>query len=199
MDLASGRLRASATSCDKLLRHGVGARRTDKALVTQAEIDAAADTYLHVGIGENIHAGMLAILEAAERVRPKRKDNTRAERARRFRAKRNAVTGAGDRRNGVPGERNAVPCERNGVTGNVPADLLERLLQAANRNVQPAAGEPHAIVSLIEQGCNLDLDVLPAVRHLLADPIQPPLRRWSVPWLGEETRGRPAVASGPSE
>ena len=129
-------------------------------MVTQAEIEAAIETYLHVGIGENIHAGMLAILEAAERVRPKRKDNTRAERARRFRAKRNAVTGAGDQRNGVPGESNAVPYERNGVTGNVPPDLLERLLQAANRNVQPAAGEPHAIVSLIEQGCDFDLDVL---------------------------------------
>ena len=77
-------------------------------MVTQAEIEAAIETYLHVGIGENIHAGMLAILEAAARARPKRKDNTRAERARRFRAKRNAVTGAGDRRNGVPGERNAV-------------------------------------------------------------------------------------------
>ena len=72
-------------------------------MVTQAEIDAAAVAYLRVGIGENIQAGMLAILEAAAQVRPKRKDNTRAERARRFRAKRNAVTGAGDRRNGVPG------------------------------------------------------------------------------------------------
>ena len=91
-------------------------------MVMQAEIESAIETYLHVGIGENIHAGMLAILEAAELVRPKRKDNTRAERARRFRAKRNAVTGVGDQRNGVPGERNAVPCERNGVTGNVPAD-----------------------------------------------------------------------------
>jgi hypothetical protein len=52
------------------------------------------------------------------------------------------------------------------VVANVPADLLERLLQAANRNVQPAAGEPHAIVPLIEQGCDLDLDVLPAVHDL---------------------------------
>ena len=32
--------------------------------------------YLRVGIGENIQAGMLAILEAAAQVRPKRKDNT---------------------------------------------------------------------------------------------------------------------------
>ena len=60
------------------LRHGVGARRTDKALVTPAEIDAAAVAYLRVGKGENIQAGMLAILEAAAQVRPKRKDNTRA-------------------------------------------------------------------------------------------------------------------------
>ena len=91
-------------------------------MVTQAEIEAAVDAYLIVGIGENVPAAMLAILEAAERVRPKRKDNTRAERARRFRAKRNAVTGVGDRRNGVPSERNA-------VTGNVPALTPLALLQ----------------------------------------------------------------------
>ena len=41
-------------------------------MVMQAEIEAAVDAYRIVGIGENVKAGMLAILEAAERVRPRR-------------------------------------------------------------------------------------------------------------------------------
>jgi hypothetical protein len=156
-------------------------------LVTQAEIEAAVDAYLIVGIGENVPAAMLAILEAAERVRPRR-DPTNAKRSRQWRAKKRAdrnvarnvagddasnvtrlAPGIGNVTGNVAGNRNVA---RNGVTfaRNVPADLLERLLQAANRNVQPAAGEPHAIVSLIEQGCDLDLDVLPTVHDLLTEP-----------------------------
>ena len=82
-------------------------------MVIQSEIEAAVDAYLIVGIGENVPAAMLAILEAAERARPRR-DPTNAKRSRQWRAKKRA-------------DRNVA---RNGVTfaSNVPADLLERLL-----------------------------------------------------------------------
>ena len=60
--------------------------------------------------------------------------------------------------------------------GNVPGrlaeiidsdDLLVKLLDAAGGNVQPGAIDTAPIAALLEQGC----DVVPAVRHLLADPI----------------------------
>jgi hypothetical protein len=60
-------------------------------LVTQAEIEAAVDAYRIVGIGENVKAGLLAILEAAERVWPRR-DPTYVLRHRRYKAKRRNVT-----------------------------------------------------------------------------------------------------------
>jgi hypothetical protein len=159
-------------------------------LVTQAEIEAAAEAYLHVGIGESIHAGMLAVLEAAERVRPKRKDGTVTERSRRFRAKRNGVA-----QNGVAAAGgNAVAEGGNGVTRNgvagadslTPLSLLLALKHAANGNIQPACTDVEPIRDLLQQGCDLDLDVLPAVHDLLTHPLQPPLKRWSVPWLAAE-------------
>jgi hypothetical protein len=166
-------------------------------LVTQAEIEAAAEAYLHVGIGESIHAGMLAVLEAAERVRPKRKDGTVTERSRRFRAKRNGVAQNGVAAaggNAVAEGGNAVAEGGNGVTRNgvagadslTPLSLLLALKHAANGNIQPACTDVEPIRDLLQQGCDLDLDILPAVRDLLTDPIQPPLKRWSVPWLAAE-------------
>jgi hypothetical protein len=77
------------------------------------------------------------------------------------------------------------PCRRRRLPSS-KADLLAQLIEAAGGNVQPGAIDTAPIEQLLEQGCDLDLDVLPAVRHLLTDPIQPPLRRWSVLWLGEE-------------
>jgi hypothetical protein len=64
--------------------------------------------------------------------------------------------------------------------GNVPGhlaeiidtdDLLVKLLDAAGGNVHSGANDTAPIAALLEQGCDLDLDVLPAVRHLLTDPI----------------------------
>src|ERR1700736_2451512 len=168
--------------------------KTGKALVTQAEIEAAAEAYLHVGIGESIHAGMLAVLEAAERVRPKRKDGTVTERSRRFRAKRNGVA-----QNGVAAAGgNAVAEGGNGVTRNgvagadslTPLSLLLALKHAANGNIQPACTDVEPIRDLLQQGCDLELDILPAVRDFLTDPLQPPLRRWGAPWLVAEIERR---------
>jgi hypothetical protein len=39
---------------------------------------------------------------------------------------------------------------------------------------------------VLDAGRDLDLDVLPAVRDLVAAPGQPPLRNWGVPWLAKE-------------
>jgi hypothetical protein len=159
-------------------------------LVTQSEIEAAAEAYLHVGIGESIHAGMLAVLEAAERVRPRR-DPTNVARQRRYKAKRRNVTAS----EAAPGNVTAnVTAPARPVTANVtalPPDdpmplLLARLLDAAGGNVQSGANDTAPIAALIEQGCDLNLDVLPAVRDLLTDPLQPPLKRWSVPWRAAE-------------
>jgi hypothetical protein len=64
--------------------------------------------------------------------------------------------------------------------------LLAQLIEAAGGNVQPVAIDTAPIAALLEQGCDLDLDVLPAVRQLINDPQQPPLKSWGVPWLAKE-------------
>jgi hypothetical protein len=63
--------------------------------------------------------------------------------------------------------------------------LLAQLIEAAGGNVQPGAIDTAPIAALLEQGCDLDLDVLPAVRQLINDPQQP-LKSWGVPWLAKE-------------
>lgn len=174
-------------------------------MVTQLEIDAAAQALTGadhlLSIDNAVFLAKLAI-EAAERVRPKRKDGTQAARARRYRAKRNGVTGERNaERHDVTtdhAERHSVTGDSNAVTGNGNAvALLAKLKQVAHGNVHPAATNTSAIAALLDQGCDLDLDVLPAVRHLLADPLQPPLRRWHAPWLvAEIVRRRDARTGG---
>jgi hypothetical protein len=106
------------------------------------------------------------------------------------RAERAAVTRnvAGDDTRNVAAERNVTRNVAGDVIGNVPHDgaLLARLLQVANGNVHPAATDTGPIAALLDQGCDLELDVLPTVRDLLGDPLQPPLRRWGAPWLTAE-------------
>jgi hypothetical protein len=117
--------------------------RSSASAALEVEVADGIDTTVQIEAGIEVicvanpavSASTLArsILEAAERVRPKRKDNTRAECGRRFRAKRNGVTGDGGQRNGVSGH------ERNGVTGNVseltPLALRLALIHAVGGNV----------------------------------------------------------------
>jgi hypothetical protein len=152
-------------------------------LATQAEIEAAADAI--AAAEERFAVGKLTAetyatlaLEASERVRPRR-DLTAAARMRQFRAKRRAeraVTPAATPERAVTGD----------VTRAVTAPLLARLLSAASDNVQPVATDTSAITAPLEQGCDLDLDVLPAVHDLLRHPLQPPLKSWGLPWLAKE-------------
>ena len=63
-------------------------------MVTQVEIEAAATALDNYDDGLGIdNATIIAklVLEAAEKVRPRRKDSTITERSRRFRSKRNGV------------------------------------------------------------------------------------------------------------
>src|ERR1700720_3521569 len=109
---------------------------------------------------------MLAILEAAERVRPRKTSTERVHRHRaRKRAARNDSGVGGNVSGGV------TPAAANGETlpetllataGNVSsldrlAVLYTKLIDAASGNVQPAATDTSAIAALLEQGCDLDL------------------------------------------
>jgi hypothetical protein len=66
------------------------------------------------------------------------------------------------------------------------AVLFAKLVDAAGGNVQPGATDLGDITALLAQGCDLDLDILPAVRELVAAPGQPPLKSWGLPWLAKE-------------
>jgi hypothetical protein len=118
-------------------------------------------------------------LEAAERVRPRR-DPTNAMRSRQHRAKKRAERNvAGDGTSNVAEAGRNVAAERN-VTRNVAggetlpetllaaaasgnaermAVLFAKLVDAASANVQPGATDLQPIAALLEQGCNIDLDV----------------------------------------
>jgi hypothetical protein len=63
-----------------------------------------------------------------------------------------------------------------GCAGTVPKSVT---LPVRSTDLQP-------IAAVLEQGCNIDLDVLPAVRDMVAIDGQPPLKSWGVPWLAEE-------------
>ena len=146
-------------------------------------------------------------LEAAERVRPRR-DPTNAMRSRQHRAKKRAERNvAGDGTSNVAEAGRNVAAERN-VTRNVAggetlpetflaaaasgnaermAVLFAKLVDAAGGNVQPGATDLGDITALLAQGCDLDLDILPAVRELVAAPGQPPLKSWGLLGLGTKS------------
>src|ERR1700674_1684509 len=117
-----------------------------------------------------------AALEAAERVRPRRKDSTSTERSRRFRSKRNGVAVSGG--NGVADNSG------NGVAGAdslTPLSLLLARKHAAGGNVAPGAVDVAPIQVLLAAGCDLDLDVLPVIREIAKS--QTPIKRWDHPGL----------------
>jgi hypothetical protein len=71
-------------------------------------------------------------------------------------------------------------------------DLEYRLLKAANNNVRPAAHETIGVIEdlIADEGCDLDLDILPVVQEMLRHPDQGPIKTWGVPWLLEAVRAK---------
>jgi hypothetical protein len=176
-------------------------------VVTKIEIEAAAEAINSAIVGTSASEALAKLaLEAAERVRPRR-DPTNAMRSRQHRAKKRAERNvAGDGTSNVAEAGRNVAAERN-VTRNVAggetlpetflaaaasgnaermAVLFAKLVDAAGGNVQPGATDLGDITALLAQGCDLDLDILPAVRELVAAPGQPPLKSWGLPWLAKE-------------
>ena len=179
---------------------------------TQAEVEAASSAIVNANdeVSPDTAAFLATVaLEAAERVRPPRRDPTNALRQRRYKAKRRNVTASGAApRNVTEAARpvtanvtrlaSAIGNATSDVTDNVTGPALpslnlselvalrDRLLEAAAGNVQPGATDLSAVERLLAQGCDLDLDVLPAVHDLLTDPLQPPLKSWGLPWLAAE-------------
>jgi hypothetical protein len=180
-------------------------------LVTQSEIEAAIEAItaaeLAAAVGKlSVRNYATLALEASERVRPRR-DLTAAARMRQARARKRAeraVTRAVTPERAVTGDvtravTDAVTRASTDDVGNVPGrlaeiidtdDLLVKLLDAAGGNVHPTATDTSPIAAHLEQGCDLDLDVLPAVHDLLTDPLQPPLKRWDLSWLTAEITRR---------
>jgi hypothetical protein len=87
-------------------------------------------------------------------------------------------------------ETGAVTRAATDDVGNVPGrlaeiidtdDLLVKMLDAAGGNDQPGAIDTAPIAALIEQGCDLDLDVLPVFRDFATSPT--PIKRWDHPGL----------------
>jgi hypothetical protein len=70
-----------------------------------------------------------------------------------------------------------------------PEALLASLTDAANGNVDPTAQDVVPIHALLDDGCDLDLDVLPVVREFVA-PTATPLKRWGAPWLLDKISAR---------
>jgi hypothetical protein len=173
-------------------------------MATQAEIEAAAETlHLHLIGGRTLDDCRVyarAALEAAERVRaealPAKQDD--AERARRYRARKRdgrdatPVTAVTESVTGVTAAapdvtavtRNVAPIDKiesEGAPILSSPDLLARLTDAADGNVAPAAVDVAPIQVLLAHGCDLELDVLPAVRALATAATS--IKRWDHPPL----------------
>jgi hypothetical protein len=107
----------------------------------------------------------------------------------------------------------AAPIRSTGGQGTTPArfepnisdeDLLELLIEAADGNVRRVspggAAVPHimdvsAIRAAIAAGADLEADVLPAIRDLVAVPDQPPITLWP-DWVVDEIKARQIRRSG---
>ena len=84
----------------------------------------------------------------------------------------------------MPTQTNAT--ERSGHQNVNRGTLFLALVEAAAGNVAhdvPGIISVAPIEQLLKQGCDLNLDVLPAVRDLIAAPGKPPLCNSTVPWL----------------
>jgi hypothetical protein len=71
------------------------------------------------------------------------------------------------------------------IAATVKVSLWDRLLSAANGNVAHSIEEAGPIADLLEQGCDLDLDILPIVSRMVPS-LPRPLRTWGAPWLVRE-------------
>jgi hypothetical protein len=86
--------------------------------------------------------------------------------------------------------RNEIPVERPADAGRNRFHLVSteairgRLLDAAPARIDPLA-DVEPISGLLEQGCDLDLDVLPVVATWVSD-LPRPLKNWGAPWLVRE-------------
>jgi hypothetical protein len=76
-----------------------------------------------------------------------------------------------------------------------------RFLQAGNNNVRPSAHETVGIIEdlIVNEGCDLDLDILPVVQEMLRHPDQGPIKTWGVPWLMEAIREKRDVRRSAAE
>jgi len=64
----------------------------------------------------------------------------------------------------------------------LPTEALRgRLLEAAQGHIDPMA-DVEPISALLDQGCDLEADVLPVVARLLSE-LPRPLKKWGAPWL----------------
>jgi hypothetical protein len=63
-------------------------------------------------------------------------------------------------------------------------DIRKRLIQAAQGHFDPAA-DVEPIRGLLDQGCDLEADVLPTVARTVPD-MPRPLKRWDAQWLVRE-------------
>jgi hypothetical protein len=80
------------------------------------------------------------------------------------------------------------------VTEEADSSLLAQLLDAANRNVQRSFNaDVTPIKKLIAEGCDLELDVLPAVRETVARAGQPAIPSWSLWWWLKAIQDRKAA------
>jgi hypothetical protein len=140
-----------------------------------------------------------------------RTDGTSTERSRRWRKNHPAGNAAvtlrrdGGAANGLgsvgsPAERVTRPTTVTAAGAPVralpadpgPATLEARLLQAGNNNVRPTAHDTVGIIEdlIADEGCDLEVDILPVVRELVNHPDQGPIKSWGIPWLLEAIRER---------
>jgi hypothetical protein len=63
-------------------------------------------------------------------------------------------------------------------------DIRERLIEAAQGHFDPAA-DVEPIRGLLDQGCDLEADVLPTVARMVPE-LPRPLKKWGAPWLVRE-------------
>jgi hypothetical protein len=86
--------------------------------------------------------------------------------------------------------RNEIPVERRPEAGRnrfrlVPTEALRgRLLEAAQGHIDPMA-DVEPIRGLLDQGCDLEADVLPTVARTVPE-LPRPLRNWGAQWLVRE-------------
>jgi hypothetical protein len=102
-----------------------------------------------------------------------------AARMKRLRARRRDAHANG----GAHGDAHAhPPGDAHGDAHTVEVLLGTRLYAAADGNVVDLAVPCEPIEELLEQGCDLDLDVVPTIARMVPS-LPRPLRSWDAPWL----------------